>query len=222
MTKTATVPTPVPAGTMPPMICLTGIDGCGKSTHLRTLTERLQQHLGEQIPVLSVWDISRLPRYRAHPLIADRETLYQYLGSLHGGARGLFILHALRESLDNILDAHPRLILVDGYWYKYLLTEILHDPGCEWLYDCAVAFPRPIGTVLLDLPAEASFQRKPALTPYECGFARPGPDTFIPFQNRLRAALQEMARRERWPVIDADRPVFAVAEQIWTQVEKWL
>ncbi len=222
MTKPALEPRPVPAMTIPPMICLTGIDGCGKSTHLATLSDRLQKHLGEQVPVLNVWDIARQSRYQSHALLADREALYRYLGSLHGGARGLFILHALRESLDSILDSHPKMILVDGYWYKYLLTEILHDPGCEWLYDCTAGFPRPVGTILLDLSAEASLKRKPSLTPYECGFSRPGPETFVPFQNRLRTSLQEMARRERWPIVDVDRPVFAVAEQIWMQVEKWL
>lgn len=215
-------PLPAEALATPPLICLTGIDGCGKSTHLKKLSDRLFEQLGKRPPILSVWDISRLTRYHTHPFITDREALYQYLGSLHGGARALFILHALRESLDSILDTNPRLVLVDGYWYKYLLTEILHDDDLEWLLQTTAGFPRPVGTVLLDLSGDTSLKRKPSLTPYECGFAKPGPATFVPFQNRLRSSLLDMARQEHWPVVDVDRPEFAVAEQIWNHVEKWL
>lgn len=202
--------------TVPPMVCLTGIDGCGKSTHARLLAEHLAEK-GIAVTGLSVWDIARNPRYHHHPFISDREAIHRYLTLLHGGARALFILHALHESLalaGEAGNAASKLILADGYWYKYVFTEHLHGQPLEWLLQVISGFPRPIVTILLDLEPAAAWARKPAVTPYECGFQPPGERAFLDFQVRLRDLFRRRAAVEGWKTVAVDRPISEVAAEI--------
>ncbi|MFZ2960653.1 MAG: hypothetical protein WA705_27550 [Candidatus Ozemobacteraceae bacterium] len=200
---------------LPPIICLTGIDGCGKSTHLKTISRRLAEEKKVTAAFLTVWDISRNKRYQSHSFISDKEAIYRYLATLHGGARMLFIAHALMESLELLLEEKPDVILADGYWYKYLFSESLHGLGVDWLLKAVTGFPEPHKCVLLDIPAERSWARKPGITPYECGMAEPGEKTFLSFQTRLRQEMLRYARGKNWSVISVDRPVNDVADELW-------
>jgi hypothetical protein len=214
--------------TYPPIFCVTGIDGCGKSTHLQLLADRLAATGGGRTAPLSVWEIAHSPRYQVHPFIADRAAVHRYLGTLHRGPRLLFVLHGLLESLElagevapppnpaapSLIATPPSLILANGYWHKYVFTEHLHGEDLDWLRLLCRRFPVPRRTVLLDLSPEAAFERKPGITPYECGFQPPGRDTFVAFQARLRTLFLAEAARAGWPVIDADRPQEQVAADL--------
>ncbi len=101
----------------PPLFCLTGIDGCGKSSHIRRLTEWLAETHGERAAHLHVWEIAHHPRYHHHPFITDAAAVHRYLGLLSGGPRTLFIFHGLLESYhddasDNSLGltTHPEVM----------------------------------------------------------------------------------------------------------------
>ncbi|MBF0502014.1 MAG: hypothetical protein HQM09_17880 [Candidatus Riflebacteria bacterium] len=234
--------------TLPPIICLTGIDGCGKSTHVRRVENWLagdslinidvspvnqdnerpadnkknadvfDEHTGglspRRIATLSVWDITRLSKYHSHPFISDKRAIHEYLGKLSGPARALFILHALHESLEAARQTGATMIIADGYWYKYVFTEYLHGCDLEWLLAAVGAFPKPSITIMLDLPPEASWARKPMVTPYECGFAPPCEDAFLSFQRRLRATLLDRASRDSWSIVPCNRPEAETAEAI--------
>ncbi len=196
------------------LIAVTGIDGCGKSTHVRRLATRAVAAGGLPLPTLSVWDIARHPRYQHHPFICDRAAVHQYLATLSGGARALFVMHGLLESWALLSPDEQGVVLADGYWYKYVLTEHLHGENLDWLLGVAGRLPTPKYTVLLDLDPAVAWRRKPRVTPYECGFKNPGEVTFIAFQTRLREQLLALAARERWRVVDVDRPEDAVAADL--------
>lgn len=215
----------------PPMICLTGIDGCGKSTHRRLLAEALTAR-GFQVTGLSVWDIAQNPRYHHHAFISDREAIHRYLTLLHGGARALFILHALHESLALAAEtvAEPsvpmksssRIMVADGYWYKYVFTEHLHGQPLEWLLQVVAGFPRPVGTILLDLEPSEAWARKPSITPYECGFQPPSERAFLDFQVRLRDIFHRRAVVEGWKSVSVTRPISEVSAEIIRIAQEWL
>ncbi|MBF0548372.1 MAG: hypothetical protein HQM08_28310 [Candidatus Riflebacteria bacterium] len=209
----------LPGRKIPPIICLTGVDGCGKSTHIKRLRERIQLEKGKKCEILSVWDITNLPKYQTHPFISDRTVIHRYLASLHSPARALFILHALMESLDSILEKKPDIILAEGYWYKYILTETLHFQNSELLFKFAEAFPLPSKVVLLDVPPEDVWERKPTVTLYECGFSEPSRDSFIAFQSLLRKIMIEFCKHKGWKAIDARPPQDDVASEIWKQIK---
>ncbi|OIP26601.1 hypothetical protein AUK22_06520 [bacterium CG2_30_54_10] len=203
----------------PPILCLTGIDGCGKSTHIRRLGKHLQDRYGILVPQLHVWEISQNPRFKTHPFISDQTAVHKYLGLLHGGPRALFMFHGLLESLELTRMANPKLILANGYWYKYAFTEALHNTGIDWLLAIASCFPPPKLTVMLDLPPESAWKRKPSVTPYECGFQTPGESTFVAFQSRLRNMFLRQAGREGWRIVSADRSENDVSNEIVQLVE---
>ncbi len=202
-----------PAGgtsALPALICLTGTDGCGKSTHLKLIADWLSEEFGLPAVPVSVWEITRNPRYHSHPFISDREAIHRYLGSLEKGPRALFVFHALMEALERA-DPKGGILLADGYWYKYAFTEALHGESLEWLQNVAERFPKPSRTILLDLPPGEAWSRKPKVTPYECGFAAPSEKTFLEFQARLRALFLDRAQKEGWDIVPADRPTVETA-----------
>ncbi|RCK79087.1 MAG: Thymidylate kinase [Candidatus Ozemobacter sibiricus] len=203
-----------PPAANPPLVCLTGIDGCGKSTHIRGLSEWLANTHGRRAAHLHVWEIAHNPRYHHHPFIADPAAVHRYLALLSGGPRALFIFHGLLESLHLVRQARPDLILANGYWYKYAFTEALTGTDPQWLRTFAAVFPRPVVTVLLDLDPALAWSRKSTVTPYECGFQPPSEATFVAFQSRLRASLRDEAAREGWPVVAVDRPPAAVGADL--------
>jgi thymidylate kinase len=212
-----------------PFICLTGIDGCGKSRHIQHLKEKLFQDKQLSAEILSVWDITNLDRYHSHPFISDRMAIHRYLATISPPARALFILHALMESLVHLRQGKPRVILAEGYWYKYLFSELLHtrdrtasgklEPGIvsddAFFFRSVSGFPVPDTIILLDVSPEAVWERKPSVTPYECGFKPPSRETFIGFQTRLRTEILAHAAGQGWSRVNADRPWEEVAQDIW-------
>lgn len=194
------------------IFCLTGIDGCGKSTQTRLLQEWLENEGAIEFSTFGVWDITRSPRYQGHAFISDKAAIHQYLGRLHGGARALFIFHALFEAL--AMNAGKPFLGADGYWYKYAFTEHLHGENLTWLEKVAAGFPRPRLVLFLDLAPELAWKRKEAFTPYECGFKEPNEANFIEFQTKLRNLFVQKAAQEGWAVLPADQPPETVANEI--------
>ncbi|NLI74919.1 MAG: hypothetical protein GX442_00595 [Candidatus Riflebacteria bacterium] len=208
------------AGSGVPMICLTGIDGCGKSTHIRRLADWLRERHGREAAHLHVWDIAKNPRYHTHPFISDQAAVHRYLGLLGPGPRALFVFHGLLESYRLVTAAHPAVVLANGYWYKYGFTEALHGTDAAWLRGVATIFPRPTVTLMLDLDPRAAWARKPAVTPYECGFQAPSEAAFTGFQDRLRGLLLDQGSREGWHLVPVDRPEDEVAADLQQIIER--
>ncbi|MBI3039645.1 hypothetical protein HYY75_11485, partial [bacterium] len=150
---------------VPNLICLTGIDGSGKSTHLRRLSKWLEEKHNLKSSPLSVWEIAKNPTYHKHPFISDRNAVHKYLGMLHPTARALFIFHGLFESFDLTKDSIAPIVIADGYWYKYAFTENLQGQDLDWLLAICGRFPKPKLTILLDLDPVDAWQRKPNITP---------------------------------------------------------
>ncbi len=187
------------------VICITGIDGCGKTTQIRRLAKWLEESGFPPPPVLSVWEIAKNPRYQNHPFISDRKAVHQYLSQLHGGARALFVFHALLESLALTEGSAGNITLADGFWHKYAFTEHLHGEDIKWLSQVAGRFPRPVLSILLDIEPQAAWKRKPAVTAYECGFQKPSEEDFIVFQTKLRLLFLEISRAESWESVNGER-----------------
>jgi thymidylate kinase len=201
--------------------CLTGPDGCGKSTHVRRLSAWLQNEQHQKTGVFSVWEIAKNPRYHSHAFISDRRAVNQYLGLLHGGSRALFVFHGLYESYSLAMSEEPAALLADGHWHKYAFTEHLHGEDLEWLKNIAGGFPQPRVTIFLDISPEIAWDRKQgAVTAYECGFASPTREHFLEFQTRLRDLFLREAQEAGWIVLATDRPEDDVADDIKKIVEK--
>ena len=206
------------ASRSPLVIVVTGPDGSGKST----LCARLREELGSaaspnKVAQVSVWDAMA-----ASGLFADRRAVGAYLDDLDGPPRTLFIFHALSRSIDLALRGGAEVLVVEGYWYKYAVTEIAYGVEERFVEAAASAFPRPALTIRLDVGVEESWDRKGEATAYERGAAGrkspPAPDArsdYIGFQRGLRPIWDSVERRcgpwERIPAGTAPAEALSLA-----------
>jgi len=172
----------------PAVIAVTGPDGSGKST----LCARLSEALGAAR--VSVWDAMA-----SSGLFATRGAVAEYFQDLDGPSRTLFIYHALSRSMDLAARSGARILLVEGYWYKYAVTEIAYGVDPKFVEAAASAFQKPLLTIRLDVAAEESWSRKSAPTAYESGDAEapgvPSEARYVAFQSRLRPIWESLEGR---------------------------
>jgi thymidylate kinase len=188
----------------PRLVAVTGPDGTGKSTLVASVVARLGMQGGGGTPggrspdqkgdwpsaaTVQVWDalVGLLPQADA----------VRYLGRIGDRSRALLLLHAASRALDLAHERRVELIVLDGYWYKYAVSEIEQGAPPELFAACETAFPRPDVVFALDLPVDEALRRKRATSAYERGLGRHGDsedDAFVAFQTRLR---------DRWAALEA-------------------
>ena len=206
--------------TEPKLICITGLDGSGKTTHISRLAERLESAGAGPVVPVTIWDLLLDPASRDRIGFDSPRQVDAYLEILHSTARTLFLYHCLYQALELARQRRPRICLINAYWYKYYATEVAHGGQPDRLLDLAAIFPEPDQTVLLRLEPEASFDRKPFLSGYETGFApRRDRDAFLAFQRRAATALDAIPARSAWPEIDTAGPEDDVARRIAAALE---
>lgn len=181
------------------VVCVTGVDGCGKSTQIAALTKMLDER-NHTVQHVSIWDgLSSKPIREALPF-PSRIHVYRYLRILTPKARAHFLFHALQVSLDlaarNVCD----VLLIDGYWYKYYATEVAHGAGQADVRTMASSFQRPDRTFYLSVPPDEAFARKVRCTDYESGYG--DGQQFLHFQRRSQFVLDALAAELKWTVLD--------------------
>lgn len=200
-------------------ITFEGIEGCGKTTQIRLLAERLRR---SGLEVLVTREPGGCPIADAirsillHPgssaLVPRAELL------LYAAARAQHVDEVIRPSL-----TRGTLVLCD----RFIDATVAYQGGGRALDPSLIASLNSLATdgllpdltLLLDMPAEEGLQRarrRNASTPEEDRFEREDLD----FHRRVRNEYLKLARQhDRFMVIDAAGPVDAVAERIGTVVE---
>jgi dTMP kinase len=203
-------------------ITLEGGEGAGKSTQAALLAERLG---GLGIDVVKTREPGGSPGAEI-----VREILLAGLAKPFGPrAEALLFAAARRDHLDTLI----KPALADGKWvicdrfidstrvYQGILGQA-GQPLVHALERLTVGEAMPDLTVILDLPAEVGLARAQARR------AGGAPDRFeaedLRFHQRLNAAFREIAAEEpaRCVLIDADRPVEAIAADLWAKVAERL
>jgi dTMP kinase len=159
------------------IVAVTGPDGSGKSTVCEQIKKDLQERWGPQsVAKVSIWDSAAQPG-----LFSSMEQVVQYLSELEGGTRTLFLYHALSRSMDLAHRKKPKLILVEGYWFKYAATEIAYGVPEDFVLGAAQIFEKPTLTLHLDISPELALKRKEQrVSQYE-----KGGQSFVEFQRML-------------------------------------
>ena len=176
----------------PPTLCvITGPDGTGKTTLVSALVRALNHAHGDgHATTVRIWDS-----------LADLLSVEQarrYLATVGHRSRATLLLHGISRALDLGEAAGAQVLVIDGYWYKYMVSELAHGTSPAVFAGCAEAFPTPDLAVYLDLPIEVALARKTGISDYERGLdAEAGTEAqaFVAFQERMQS---------RWAAIEAD------------------
>lgn len=190
-------------------ITFEGIEGAGKSTLARWLSERLQQ---ESIPVWLTYEPWE-PRLREVLLeqsdLQREEELLLFLAD-----RAIHTRH-IRRAL-----AEGKMVVCDRYADSTLIYQGYgRGLDIEWVRQLnrfATGGLQPVRTYLLDLPAELGVRRQRERN-------RIGAEE-IAFHERVREGFLTEARREpqRYCVLDATQPLERVQGLIWEDMGRLL
>jgi thymidylate kinase len=99
------------------IICITGMDGTGKSTLIKGLKEHL-----DSCYVATIWDLMASP-VKGLPFKSKQE-IDNFLCELSPDSRLLFLAHAMKYAIDKALLSSVNNILIDSYYYKYFASEL--------------------------------------------------------------------------------------------------
>lgn len=201
-------------------ITFEGVEGCGKTTQVRLLAERLEQR---GVPV----HMTREPggaviseQIRALVLDAkyhEMEPLTEAL--LYEAARAQFVRQIVRPAL-----AAGMLVLCDRFADSTLAYQGygrgLDLPTLETLNRIATGHLTPDLTILLHVPVVAGLQRRQQGGVWDRLDAA-GRD----FHERVATGYATLAAEnagERWHVVDGTGNIEAVAATVWATVEPYL
>lgn len=192
---------------MTQLVVVTGPDGAGKSSVCEIINERL-----DNCVVIDLWG-----GLRGSPFEASKADIHAYLQNIDPTSRGLLVSACLSRSLRRALTTKTRFVIVDGYWYKYAVTELALSGDSTMINIASTVFPVPDHVFFLDVnPAEA-LKRKLQFSRYEAGFSKEDDaQAFIGFQTRIYDKWQTMlSLNPCWHIIDTDEhSAAAIAGQI--------
>lgn len=181
---------------MKKLVCITGMDGTGKSTLVGLLAAAYPE-----AHVANIWDLLDSGE-QSLPFKSKRD-IDNFLCALTSDARLLFLAHALKYSVDMAFASQKKLVIANAYFYKYFATELALGAQPKLVRALQESFPEPDLVVELVLPPEEAAGRKTVLSRYECGLANP-PNTasFLTFQEKASAEWANF-EGENWVTLDA-------------------
>jgi thymidylate kinase len=178
------------------LICITGLDGTGKST----LIEGIRTHI-TSVYLSTIWDLMTDP-VKGLPF-KSKQQVDNFLCELTPDSRLFFLAHAMKYSIDKALKSRKENILIDSYYYKYFASELILGADSRMVDALQQVFPKPDFVFELVLPPEEAARRKSHFSRYECGLSKkPGMTQFLDFQKKV-TFVWDLFDSNTWQRIDA-------------------
>ncbi len=200
-----------------------GVDGCGKSTQMRLLVDRLREAGHDVVDTVEPGGTSVGGQIRRILLdTANREIAPVTELLLYFASRAQNVEECIRPALDR-----RQIVVSDRYTDSTLVYQgVARGLGAGVVADLhriACGGLDPDLTLVLDIDPETGLRRAHArnstLADDDAGQTRMDEQSAA-FYARVRDGYLDLARREpaRVRLIDAGRPIQAVAADIWTAV----
>ena len=199
------------------LIAFAGLDGAGKSTQTKALSERLKAD-GRSVKIIDKWDVLD-PRIHPECRFVDSnlEDLRVCISEMKGPGRALFLFWCIALTTTRSMSEPHDYFISDGYWMKHAAAELAMGASRAMIEGYIEAMPRADVTLYFDVEPEIALNRKIShdLTPYECGCdPKMRPERFLKHQTAVRGVLREWAKRDGWITIDATRDARTIAEEV--------
>jgi thymidylate kinase len=194
-------------------IAITGPDGAGKSTLCKRLNVDLESR-GFKTAISSAWDSLIILNKYSNGGFQDKEQVQNYLMSCEGESRIYFMLHSLMRSLEEHRRDGVDLLILDGYWYKYIVSEISFGIEKSELKNLCNLFPDVLSTIFLDIKPKLALSRKKELSQYETQGSKKAAN-FLELQRNQYSLWQDLLKSNpNWKIISSDQEVDSVYEQL--------
>ena len=197
-------------------IVIEGLDGSGKSSQLALLEKQLvaqgepvyitcepsERPIGKLIRDVLEKRLVVTPDTLAAMFLADR------LDHIQNDENG--ILKHLKEGVHVISDRY--------YWSSYAYHSL--DVDIKWVIElnrAASKILRPDITLFLDLPADISYERITANRESKDLFEKK--ELLQRVRDNYHHAFKLLRKEEKYAILDADKTIIELAEEIWYTIE---
>lgn len=204
------------------IIAFTGCDGSGKSTQVKKVKEWLEAE-NYEVEILDKWDVMNHVKFPECSFVKqDLNELRVCISEMNGISRAMFLFWSISITLsrNSINDPH-KIYLLDGYWMKHAVSEILYGCPEDWVIETIKTFPLADLTIYLDVQPELALSRKTDFTPYECGrkvnFTS---DDFLTHQRKLHKEMLVWAEQHGWEKISSNQTVDDIFSKIKTKIQR--
>ncbi len=194
------------------LICITGMDGSGKTTLINLLASQI-----ENVYVANIWDL--LKNKETFLPFQSKAQIDRFLCALTPDSRLLFLAHALKFSIDKAFASNKTAILFDSYFYKYFATELTLGADNELIQSLILSFPQPDFVFDLELDLTESAKRKKNFSAYECGINAPNEQNFVHFQQKVKANWA-IFKNQNWFQLSSLQTPSALAQTILDNISE--
>ncbi len=195
-------------------ICITGLDGSGKTTQAKLLSEKLPNSR-----FVSVWDIVSRPEFKGSLIYNMPPNIEEYVMNVSATSRSLFVFYAFNEAYERALNSNADYIVFDSFWYKYWAIEKAMGGSKNLEKFIFSEYKEPDFIFYLDLPIESLPKRKPKISHYESGNKDKIDYTnFLKIQKKAKTYLESFLPKKTI-TINADFSIKEIEQKIIADIK---
>lgn len=196
-----------------------GIDGSGKSTQIRLLTDRMKQ---EGIPCYTTMEPTDSP---IGSLI--RQIMVGRMKADNKVIAGLFVADRLDHLLNDIDGIKAKVdqgitVVTDRYYFSSYAYQSVDMP-MDWVIQAneqSAAILRPTANIFIDVDPEITMERISRNRSHQELFEKKS--RLIEVRKKYLEAFEKLGDKEKIIWIDGNRPLDVIADDIWQQLKPWL
>jgi dTMP kinase len=192
------------------IIAFEGIDGAGKKTQINLLNKNLIKEGYETFSISFPSYDTEIGKIIKKILIGEI-SFNPYILQLLNTANRWEKLSIIKENLEK-----NKIVLIDRYIFSGIAYGIANGLPKKWVISLEEGLPKPLITILLDIPAEEAIKRI---------LKTKKPDRYesnIEYLSKVRKIFLQLAKNKGWIKIDASKPIDIIEKEILNKILKKL